>query len=107
MNTRHSKFSEVRLALLAFIISDPWENSFSTAAGELGMFVLYLRKSSTPAVWLRMGNMPCSSYLVVFSLSEDQLSSFFHNLLERRLIVSIVTGLADCDNTSGFGHARN
>ena len=44
----HSKFCEVRLALFGHRISEPMERTRSTAA-ELGMLMLYLRKTSIQA----------------------------------------------------------
>ncbi|KAG0718107.1 Paxillin [Chionoecetes opilio] len=46
MTTNLSKLSEVRLALLAFVMSAPWENSLSTAA-ELSMAVLTVAPTVT------------------------------------------------------------
>ncbi|KAG0717304.1 hypothetical protein GWK47_008092 [Chionoecetes opilio] len=80
------------LGLLAFKMSDPWENNLSTAT-ELGMAVLHLTNTYIRAPQDRAGTMTCSSSLF-FCFSEHQLSSSFPILLERRveLVPSVAVG---------------
>ncbi|KAG0720894.1 hypothetical protein GWK47_047529 [Chionoecetes opilio] len=80
------------LALLAFMMSDPWENNLSTAA-ELGMAVLYLTNTSTQAASEKAGNMAYSSSLFL-CFSEHQRSNSFPILLEGRveLVPSVAVG---------------
>ncbi|KAG0728648.1 hypothetical protein GWK47_032043 [Chionoecetes opilio] len=87
MKSNLSKSSDVRLALLAFMMSDPWENSLSTAA-DLGMAVLYLTNTSTQdgrgrETW--PAPAPCSS--------EHQLSSSFPILLEAGIVGALCSSL--------------
>ncbi|KAG0729283.1 hypothetical protein GWK47_030655 [Chionoecetes opilio] len=86
MKTNLSKLSEVRLALLAFMMSAPWENSLSTAA-ELGMAVL--NKRIYPG-----GTGKGGKHCLFLCFSEHQLSSSFPILLERwvELVSSIAIG---------------